>query len=62
MKKTVVWRGENDFPPRRTAKCLRTGIRPAKKFHRKVQPEARSLRVEPVSHRQQYNTHSHGKI
>jgi hypothetical protein len=40
-EKTLVRQGENEFFCRRRAKSLRHGIRPAKKFHHKVPPEAR---------------------
>jgi hypothetical protein len=39
-EKTIVLWGENHFLAMPFAKCLRTGIRPAKKFHHKVQPQA----------------------
>jgi hypothetical protein len=39
--------GENHFLQGRAVKFLRCGIRPAKKFHRKVRPEALAHRAGP---------------
>jgi hypothetical protein len=35
-EKNLAWRGDNEFLAAGGAKCLRYGIRPAKKFSHKV--------------------------